>query len=55
MGLKAAYGPQDWDLVLKIGIWASRLRFEGRGTEKEMREEEEEEKNPHMCESIGPY
>ena len=41
---------------LQTGIWASRLGFEGGGTEKEEEEEEEEEKKekiPHMCESIG--
>ena len=41
------FGPQDWDLGLETGIWASRLEFEGGGTEKM------EEKIPHMCESIG--
>ena len=43
------FGPRDWDFGLETGIWASRLGFEGGGTEKE----EEEEKSPHMCESIG--
>ena len=40
---------------LKVGIWASRLGFEG-GTEeeeKEKKEKEKKEKIPHMCESIG--
>ena len=36
---------------LEAGIWASRLGFEGEGTEKE-EEKEEKEKIPHMCESI---
>ena len=44
-------GPRDWDLGLETGIWASRLGFEG-GTKKENKEEEKE-KIPHMCESIG--
>ena len=46
------FGPRDWDFGLETGIWASRLGFEGGGTEK-MEEEEEKEKIPHMCESIG--
>ena len=43
---------------LKTGIWASRLEFGPRdwdlrgGTEEE-KKEEEKEKTPHMCESIG--
>ena len=37
---------------LEAGIWASRLGFEGEGTEKE-EEKEEKGKIPHMCESIG--
>ena len=41
---------QDWDLGLKTGIWASRLGLEGGGTKEE---EREEEKIPHMLESIG--
>ena len=45
---------QDWNLGLETGIWASRLGFEGGGTEEEEEgEEEEKEKIPHMCESIG--
>ena len=48
------FGPQDWDLGLETGIWPQRLGFEGEGTEKEKKEEEEKtEKIPHMCESIG--
>ena len=52
--MRLGFGPQDWDLGLEAGIWASRLRYgpqslgEG-GTKKE----KEEEKIPHMCESIG--
>ena len=41
------FGPQDWDLGLKAGIWASRLKYGpggGGGTE-------EEEEIP-LCESI---
>ena len=41
-------GPLGWDLGLEGGIWASRLGFEGRAEE-----EGEEEKIPHMSESIG--
>ena len=54
MGLEAriwawrlGFGPRDWDLGFKTGIWASRLGFD----EGEM--EEEKEKIPHICESIG--
>ena len=47
-----ADGPQDWDLGLETGIWASRLGFEGGGTKKEGEEKEEEEKIP-LRESIG--
>ena len=46
-------GPQDWDLGFETGIWASRQGFKGGGAEKEKVEEKEEEKIPHMCESIG--
>ena len=49
--LRLGCGPQDWDLDLETGIWAWRLGFEG-GTKKE-KKEEEKEKIPHMCESIG--
>ena len=49
------FGPQDWDLGLEAGIWASRLRYGpggwGEGGVEE--EEEKKEKTPHMCESIG--
>ena len=42
--LRLGYGPHGWDMGLKA--W-------GRGgTKKE--KEKEEEKIPHMCESIGP-
>ena len=52
MGLKTGiwasrlgYGPQGWDMGLEVG---------GRGsTKKEVKEEEEEEKIPYICESIG--
>ena len=47
------FGPRDWDLGLETGIWASRLGFEGGGTEEEEEEKKEKEKIPHMCESIG--
>ena len=47
--MRLGFGPQDWDLGLETGIWASGLGFEG-GTEEK---KEEEEKIPHMCESIG--
>ena len=49
------FGPQDWDLGLQAGMWASRLRYglggwaEGGAEEKK----EDEEKIPHLCESIG--
>ena len=41
------FGPRDWDLGLGTRIWASKLGEEG------LRTEEEKEKIPHMCESIG--
>ena len=28
------FGPQDWDLGLEAGIWASRLRFRPGGSGK---------------------
>ena len=61
MGLKAriwaerlGFGPQNIDLGLETGIWASRL-IRGGGMEKkeEKEEEKKKEKIPHMCESIG--
>ena len=49
MGLEAriwtfwiGFGPRDWDLGLRNRIWASKEK-----------KEEEKEKIPHMCESIG--
>ena len=57
MGLEGGFGPQDWNLGLEAGIWASRLRYgpggwgEGGGTREG--KEKEEEKIAHMCESIG--
>ena len=48
--MRLGFGPQDWDLGLKTGIWASRLGFVGGGMEEE--EDKEKEKIPHMCESI---
>ena len=48
--LRLGFGPQDWDLDLETGIWASRLGYEGGGTEEK---EEKKEKISHMCESIG--
>ena len=53
--LRPGLGPQGWNLGLETGILALRLEFRPRdwdlrgGTEKKM----EEEKIPHMCESIG--
>ena len=49
------FGPQDWDLGLEAGIWASRLRYGpgGWGRWGKEEKEEEKEKTPHMCESIG--
>ena len=50
MGFK----PQDWDLGLEAGIWASRLKYEAGGREGgATKEEKKEEKIPHMFESIG--
>ena len=43
--LRQGFLPQDWDLGLETGIWASRLGFEGGGTKKE-KEKEEKEKSP---------
>ena len=55
--------PQDLDLSLEAGIWASRLGFEprgwdlgleGGGTEKKGKEKEEEKEEKFLlCESIG--
>ena len=44
------FGPQDWNLGLETGIWASRLGSEGGGTEKEEKEEETK-KESYMVES----
>ena len=45
--MRLGFGPQDWDLGLKAGIWASRLRYGpgggGEGEEEEKKEEKEEE------------
>ena len=46
--MRLGFGPKDLDLGLETGIWASRMGFEGAGTDME-----EKEKIPHMCESIG--
>ena len=57
--MRMGFEPQDWDLGLQAGIWASRLRYgpggwgEAGGAEEEEKEEKKEEKIPHMCESIG--
>ena len=50
--MRQGFEPQDWDLGLKAGIWASRLRYgpggwEG-GTKKKEKKKKEEEKFPHM-------
>ena len=57
MGFKAGiwasrlgFGPRGWDLGLEAGIWALRL---GSESERRRMEEKEEEKIPHMFESIG--
>ena len=54
--MRLGFGPQDWDLGLEAGIWASRLSYGPGGgvggTEEEEEEEKEEEKIP-LCESIG--
>ena len=49
--MRLGFGPQDWDLGLKAGIWAVRLRY-GPGGRGGREEEEEKEKVP-LCESIG--
>ena len=48
--MRLEFGPQDWDLGLETGIWASGLGFEGGDVGEG---EEEGGENPHMCESIG--
>ena len=53
--MRLGFGPQDWDLGLKAGIWALRLRYGpvvGGGTKKKEKKEKEKEKIP-LCESIG--
>ena len=50
--MRVGFGPHGWDLGLKAGIWASRLRYgpggwvEGGGGTKEEKEKEKEEKFP---------
>ena len=44
---------RDWDLGFKTGIWVARLGLEGRPEGGTKEKEKEEEKIPHMCESIG--
>ena len=53
--LRLGFGPQGWDLDLETGIWASRLEFGPRDWDLrgERRTEKEEDKIPHMCESLG--
>ena len=51
--MRLGFGPQNWNLGLETGIWASGLEFgprdwDLRGMEEE---EEEEEKIPSMCET----
>ena len=53
--MRLGFGPQDWDLGLKAGIWALRLRYgpwwlEGKEVTKE-KQKKEEEKIYHMCEA----
>ena len=43
-GFRVGFGPQNLDLGLEAG---------GRGGTKKTEKEKEEEKIPHMCESIG--
>ena len=51
--MRLGFGPQDWDLGLQAGIWASRLSHgPGGGGGREKEEKKEEEKIP-LCESIG--
>ena len=59
MGLEAGiwasslgFGPRDWNLGLKTGIWASRLEFGPQGWTLRGGMKEEEEKIPHIRESI---
>ena len=47
---RLGFGPGGWDMGLQAEIWARRL---GEGGTKEEEKKKEEEKIPHMCESIG--
>ena len=40
--MRLGFGPQDWDLGLEAGIWASRLRYGPEGWREGGYEEEEE-------------
>ena len=54
--MRVGFGPQDWDLGLEAGIWASRLRYGGwgeGGAEEKKEEEKKKEKIPQICESKG--
>ena len=51
--MRLGFGPQDWDLGLKAGIWAVRLRY-GPGGRGGTEEEEKKGKVP-LCESIDPF
>ena len=53
--MRLGFGPQDWDLGFKAGIWASRLRYGpgGGGGIMEKEEEKEVEEKIPLCESIG--
>ena len=52
--MRGGFGPQDWDLGLDAGIWASRLRYgPGGGGGMKKKEEKEEKKKIPLCESIG--
>ena len=44
---------RDWDLGFKTGIWVARLGLEGRPEGGAKEKEKDEEKIPHMFESIG--
>ena len=51
--MRVGFGPQDWDLGLEAGIWASRLRYGPGGWGRAGTDMKKKEKTPHMCESIG--
>ena len=67
--MRQVFEPQDWDLGLKAGIWASRLGYGPGGWDtgleaeiwawwwgggtKENKKEEEEKEKIPLCESIG--